>query len=575
MTAIETAVPNREPLPEDAPITPRGYRRLTYFLGFFAGENISGTAFVIGASFATWGVGTIDTILGLFIGATLGILSYTLVTATMAVQTRVTLFTYLKRIAGPGFQKVYNVVNGIVSCIMAGAMIMVSVSALRVVLDVPAQQQWYPTSVSYIGLVVVIGAVIAVVAAYGFNSVARFATVCTPWLLIVFVTGMFVALPTLQDASTGTSGDAFSRFVELGDEFVWIASFGQDSLSIWHVIFYTWGCALVMHLGLSDMAVFRFAKNSAYGLSSATGMYGGYVLSWVSAGLMGAAAAVLAGTTIGELDAGMIAHGILGTLGIVVIFIAGWGAANPAIYRAGLAFQTLRPGSSERTVTLVTGAVVTLIACFPLVFTKLVDIIAIYGLVIVPVGAIVVTEHWLFARFGMTRYWASYRFLNISPAATATWGLSILLVVVLVITEPIHLYFMFPFVFVFAAVTHLLVSAMCGARGDYPQAATTEFALEAAKLDSAHDANPEDQGLAQDESHRNRPRSWAVGVQVWALALTATAALVAFIAAGVAVYGGTLSRDAFSTVGIVATAAYFLAAVAFLARVESDRSPVE
>lgn len=567
-TSVTTTVDKtlaQEALPEDAPITPRGYRKLTYFLGFFAGENISGTAFVIGAAFATWGVSTIDTILGLFIGATLGILSYTLITATLAVQTRVTLFAYLKRIGGPGFQKIYNVVNGIVSCIMAGAMIMVSVSALRAVLNIPAQDNWYPTSWSYIALVIVIGAVIALVSAYGFTSVARFATVCTPWLLIVFVTGLFVALPTLKEAST--TGDA--GFVALGDEFVWIASFGAESLNIFHVIFYTWGCALVMHLGLSDMAVFRFAKTSAYGLSSATGMYGGYVLSWVSAGLMGAAAAVLAGTTIDQLDAGMIAHGILGTLGIIVIFVAGWGAANPAIYRAGLAFQTLRPGSSEKAATLATGGVVTAIACFPPVFTRLVDIIAVYGLVIVPVGAIVVAEHWLFSRFGMTRYWAGYRGLRVSPAATGTWGLSILLVVVLIVTEPIHLYFMFPFVFFFAIVTHLILSALTGARDTYPNAQATEEAFAAAMRDGDNTLNPEDQTnpLIGVGSTSRKPD----GLALWATGSIATAALIAFIAAGAAVFTGDLARSDFSNVGIVATAIYFVAAIGFLARLERSR----
>ena len=39
------------------------------------------------------------------------------------------------------------------------------------------------------------------------------------------------------------------------------------------------------------------------------------------------------------------------------------------------------------------GAVTTAVACFPFVFLRLLDFVGLYGLLLMPVGAIVVAEH--------------------------------------------------------------------------------------------------------------------------------------------------------------------------------------
>ena len=74
--------------------------------------------------------------------------------------------------------------------------------------------------------------------------------------------------------------------------------------------------------------------------------------------------------------------------------------------RAGLAFQAVTPGWPRWLVTLIAGAVTTVIAISPKVFTGLLDFVGIYGLLLVPVGAFVFAEHWIFPRIGLTRYWA-------------------------------------------------------------------------------------------------------------------------------------------------------------------------
>ena len=50
--------------------------------------------------------------------------------------------------------------------------------------------------------------------------------------------------------------------------------------------------------------------------------------------------------------------------------------------------------------TLVVGIITTIVACFPFVFTGLLNFVGIYGLLLVPAGAIVMAEHWLFPPAG-------------------------------------------------------------------------------------------------------------------------------------------------------------------------------
>ena len=91
---------------EREPVAPRALKPGRYFAGSYAGEHVAGTEFVIGALFVSWGVGAGEVISGLLLGNLLAVLSWVLVCAPIATDTRLTLYAYLEKIAGPGFIKV-------------------------------------------------------------------------------------------------------------------------------------------------------------------------------------------------------------------------------------------------------------------------------------------------------------------------------------------------------------------------------------------------------------------------------------------------------------------------------------
>ena len=67
--------------------------------------------------------------------------------------------------------------------------------------------------------------------------------------------------------SLGVNPD-FSNLWQIAETRIWtgVPTPGQDPFNIWHIMFFAWFANLAMHIGLSDMAVFRYAKNWKYGL---------------------------------------------------------------------------------------------------------------------------------------------------------------------------------------------------------------------------------------------------------------------------------------------------------------------
>lgn len=213
-------------------------------------------------------------------------------------------------------------------------------------------------------------------------------------------------------------------FLRLANAQIWIQDApGSQQLTMWHVAAFAWIACLVLHGGLSDMAIFRYAKRASYGYASAIGMFFGHYVAWVSAGIMGAATALLLGTTIDRIDSGELAYQLLGIMGVLAVVIAGWTTSNPTIYRAGLAFQTLLPRFSTRTVTWVTGMATSVIACFPFVFTGLIDLMSFFAVILAPIGFMIIAEHRIFPKLGLTRYWAYYRGLPLNLPMLVSWVL--------------------------------------------------------------------------------------------------------------------------------------------------------
>jgi purine-cytosine permease-like protein len=426
------------------PVTPNKLQGPANFIALFAGEHVAATEFVIGAFFVLHGVGASDLIWGLLIGNFLAVLSWTLICAPIATSTRLTLYWYLRRIAGPSLTSFYNVVNAVMFCVIAGAMISVSATAIGLGFGVPspALDAVFPSSVGWVLITLSIGMAMTVVAILGFEKLGQFAEVCSPWMFTVFIAGAIALLPRL-----GVAPD-LSNLWDIAQNRIWtgIPTAGQEKFSFWHVMFFAWVCNGAMHLGLSDMALFRYAPRPSYGLFSAFGMYLGHTLAWICSGVMVAAVAR-------DMNPGLMAYEAAGLAGAFAVLVAGWTTANPTLYRSGLALQCVTPNWPRWKVTLIAGVLTTILSCFPIVFLKLLDYVAIYGLVLIPVGAIVFAEHWLFPRLGLAQYETESKGLAVNASAAAVWVLTLAVVFAL----PIHLFFKPPLAFAIAVTAYTLL----------------------------------------------------------------------------------------------------------------------
>ena len=420
------------------------------FAGMFAGEHVAATEFVIGAFFVLHGVTARDLLLGLLLGNLLAVLSWTLVCAPIAVRTRLTLYWYARRIAGPGLMVVFNIANAVLYCILAGAMIAVSATAVGLAFGIksPALTDVFPSSIGWVLIAVALGAAFTTLAVLGFEKLSRFAEICSPWIFAVFVAGALASLPRL-----GVRPD-LGNLLEVARTKVWngVAAAGQEPFGFWHILFFAWFCNLAMHIGLSDLAVFRYAKRWTYGLFTAFGMYPGHMLAWICSGIMVAA--------IGrDMNPGRMAYEAAGLAGVAGLMLAGWTTANPTLYRAGLALQAVT-GWPRWKVTAAAGAMTTAVACFPVVFVRLLDYVAIYGLVLMPVGAIVFAEHWLLPLFGIEQYKAERLGWSFSPPALIVWAGTLVVCAFL----PIHLYFRWLPGYVLALIGYVALQAAWPAR---------------------------------------------------------------------------------------------------------------
>jgi NCS1 family nucleobase:cation symporter-1 len=460
---------------ETQPVSPNKLQSANTFAGSYAGEHVAGTEFVIGALFVSWGVGASDILLGLLLGNLLAVLTWGLITAPIATDTRLTLYAYLEKIAGPGTIKLYSVINGILFCVLAGAMITVSASAVRVLFDIPPQVDWYPTDLRFVLVALGVGAVVVFMAVKGFKKLAAFAEICAPWMILMFVVGAFVLLPTIVASTSGVNSISnFGDFLHIASQSIWVDT--DSGIGFWHVAAFAWVANLAMHGGMGDMTLLRFARYSRYGYFSALGMFIGHYLAWICAGIMGAGAAILLNTTIVALDPGSVAFQALGTCGIIAVIIAGWTTSNPTIYRAGLAFSSVNHKWGRTKVTVVVGIVTTIIACFPFVFSQLLGFVGIMGLMMAPVGAVIVAEHWLFPRIGFTRYWSKYKGNTTNYAAIITWLSSLAVSYLLETSGTLHLFFILIPIWIFATLLYCGLAYAMGAKKTYSEQAIAEKA---------------------------------------------------------------------------------------------------
>ncbi|WP_298792040.1 hypothetical protein [uncultured Allomuricauda sp.] len=457
---------------EQLPVAKHKLHDWTHFAGLYAAEHVAATEFVIGATFVALGAKTMDIILGLLIGNILAVLSWRFITSPIAVDTRLSLYTYLNKIAGDSMTKLYNWANVIIFSVISAAMITVSSTAVRFAFNVPAQLNWYPTNAWFILIVLAVGIVVVSIALYGFNAVSEFSGICAPWLFVMFTSGAMVLLPALSlDVLDKTLPAGWTDFMTIGDQSIWtgINSDGDTGIGLVEVIGFGWAANTITHFGLIDMALLRFAKKKNYGYATSTGMMFGHYVAWIAAGVMGAGAAVILGKSIIELDPGDVAYYALGWSGFVIVIVAGWTTAITNLYRAGLAAQAIFSNHSRKKTTIIVGIVTVGIACFPFVFSQILPLLTYAGLLVVPVGAIVFTEHQIFPRIGFTRYWSSYRKLTFSMPAVASWALGLVFGFGLNALDVISFYYLFIPTWFFTIAVYTLLASKYGAKQDYPE----------------------------------------------------------------------------------------------------------
>ena len=207
---------------EQLPVPSHKLHDWTHFAGLYAAEHVAATEFVIGATFVALGAKTMDILVGLLIGNILAVLSWTLITAPIAVDTRLSLYTYLNKIAGDSMTKLYNGANVVIFTVISAAMVTVSASAVRFAFDIPAQLNWYPTNLWFILIVFGVGIFVVFIAIYGFDAVSEFSGICAPWLFVMFTSGALVLLPALSLSVLDKPLPAgWDDLIALGNQSIW------------------------------------------------------------------------------------------------------------------------------------------------------------------------------------------------------------------------------------------------------------------------------------------------------------------------------------------------------------------
>ena len=422
----------REPIPQNKL---KGWRS---FIGTYAGEHTAGTEFVIGPLFVAHGASAVDLVTGLLIGNILAVLSWAFLTAKIAVKERLTLYYQLEKIAGTKFTLVYNLVNAGLFCFLAGAMIAVSATAVGIPFDLamPQLTDVYPNSWGWVVTVLVVGAMTTVVAMFGFEPVSKFSNIAAPWMIMIFVAAAVGVLPQLGVTS-------LSEFWQVAQSTIWtgVPLEGQSKFTFWHIVFFAWFCNMAMHIGMADLSLLRYAKKWQYGFSSISGVFLGHYIAWIASGILYSLFLMNVSNT-SSFSPGPIAYGAAGVAGAACVLIAGLTTANPTLYRAGLAIQSINPKWKTWKVTLFVGLFTTIAATFPALVMRLLDFVALYGLILMPVGAVIFIDVYVLERLGLKRNYAELTSSSFNWSVGITWAVTLVLCIALNLLAGIEIFFL-------------------------------------------------------------------------------------------------------------------------------------
>jgi hypothetical protein len=109
-------------------------------------------------------------------------------------------------------------------------------------------------------------------------------------------------------------------------------------------------------------------------------------------------------------------------------------------------------------VTMFTGVLATIAGLFPAVAMKLLDFVALYGMILMPMGAVVFLDFWLIPKLGMRSNYAQVTGVQFNWAAGLTWLATIGVCSWLVILGGVQIYFVSLPGWFIAAILYLSLS---------------------------------------------------------------------------------------------------------------------
>src|SRR5690554_3140390 len=147
-------------------------------------------------------------------------------------------------------------------------------------------------------------------------------------------------------------------------------------------------------------------------------------------------------TNTSSFSPGPIAYEAAGIAGAVCVLIAGLTTANPTLYRAGLAIQSINPNWKTWKVTLFVGLFTTVAACFPALVMRLLEFVALYGLILMPVGAVIFIDVYVLEKMGMKKNYAALTSSSFNWSVGITWVLTLALCLTMNLALGVEIFFL-------------------------------------------------------------------------------------------------------------------------------------
>lgn len=201
------------------------------------------------------------------------------------------------------------------------------------------------------------------------------------------------------------------------------------------------------------------------------------------------------------------------------------------------------PKMSYKKMTYIVGTIITLAACFPAIQSAS-DVLTYLGLLVAGMGAVCITEHFIFPKIGYTRYWNLYKKSDLNWAALISWGLSLAFFILMLLTQPIHQNFWFIPTFLIAMISYIILAGFMGAKEDYAQEEQEEMEYEKALQDYVNQQRP-------DVEDTETPAI------VKCLKYIGYAALAGMLVTGILFWAGSVTVSLMKTIEFGCTIIYF------------------